>query len=90
VAAEPQGDYTTLVVRLQTGADGMWYLSVDGSHQRELPLRPVTLIIRLWQPAGTDILRGSVRIHDSDQPVPIQSNTRLEELVQAWLLSGGS
>jgi hypothetical protein len=90
VAAEPTGDYTTLVVRLQTGADGTWYVRVDGTDQIELPLRPVTLIIRLWQQAGTGIIRGSVRLHDSDQSAPIQSNARLEELLRAWLLPGSS
>lgn len=91
MAAEPNGDYTTLVVRLHMGADGMWYVSVDGTNQLDaLPLRPVTLIIRLWQQSGTGIVRGSIRLHDSDQPVPIQTNARLEELVRAWLLPGGA
>ena len=91
MAAEPNGDYTTLVVRLHMGADGMWYVSVDGTHQLEaLPLKPVTLIIRLWQQTGTGFVRGSIRLHDSDQSVPIQTNARLEELVRAWLLPSGA
>jgi hypothetical protein len=91
VAAEPNGDYTTLVVRLHMGADGTWYVSVDGTDPQEtLPLKPVTLIIRLWQQTGTGIVRGSIRLHDSDQSVPIQTNARLEELVRAWLLPGGA
>ncbi|HEY0737939.1 MAG TPA: hypothetical protein VGD69_23680 [Herpetosiphonaceae bacterium] len=91
MAAEPNGDYTTLVVRLYMGADGAWYVSVDGTHQLEaLPLKPVTLIIRLWQQTGTGIVRGSIRLHDGDQTVPIQTNVGLEELVRAWLLAGGA
>jgi hypothetical protein len=90
VAAEPDGDYTTLVVRLEPGTDGVWYVYVDGTQQLDpLPLKPVTLVIRLWQHTGTGLVRGSIRLYGSDQSAPIQSNARLEELVRAWLIPGG-
>ncbi|HEX6288330.1 MAG TPA: hypothetical protein VFZ66_04025 [Herpetosiphonaceae bacterium] len=88
MTAEPDGDYTTLVVRLQTAADGTWYVYVDGTPEA-LPLKPVTLVIRLWQ-HSSGILRGTIRLHDSDQWAPIQSNARLEELIRAWLLPGSN
>jgi hypothetical protein len=89
VATQPDGDYLTLVVRLQMGADGTWYVYVDGTKQFEaLPLTPVTFVVRLWQHSSTGIVRGSIRLHDSDQWAPIQSNARLEDLIRAWLLPG--
>ncbi len=90
MAAQPDGDYTTLVVRLQMAADGTWYVYVDGTKQFEaIPLTPVTFVVRVWQHSGTGIVRGNIRLHGSEHSAPIQSNTRLEELIRAWLLPGG-
>ena len=83
------GHYITLVVQMQQAADGTWYLSVAGTYPvTALPLVPGILVVRLWQPSGTNLLRGSIRLNGSDQWAPIQSNTQLEALVRAWLFSG--
>jgi hypothetical protein len=87
VIAESSGEYIALVVRLQANADGDWYVSVDGTTILDaLPLRPLSLVVRLWRATNTGILRGNIRLLESDQWVPIQSNAQLEQLVQAWLL----
>jgi|GEM_PF-3202837 len=88
VTAQPNGDYTTLVVRVQMAADGMWYVFVDGS-QEALALQPVTFVVRLWQHSG-GVLRGTIRLHNSDQWAPIHSNGQLVELIRAWLGPGSN
>ena len=89
MSAESSGEYIALVVRLQANADGNWSVSVDGTTIiHALPLPPLALIVRLWRSVDTGILRGSIRLSQSDQWAPIQSNVQLEQLVQAWLLSG--
>ena len=81
--------YIILVVQMQQAADGRCYLSVEGTHPvAALPLPPGILVIRLWRPSGTNLLRGSIRLDDSDQWAPIQSTTQLAALVRAWLFSG--
>lgn len=85
---DSQGNYITLVVQMQQAADGRWYLSVAGTHPLAArPLVPGMLVVRLWHPRGTNLLRGSIRLAGSDQWAPIQSNTQLEALVRAWLFS---
>jgi hypothetical protein len=88
---DSEGNYITVVVQLQLAADGTWHVSVTGTDSLEvIPLVPVMLVVRLWRAAGTDLLRGTVRLHGSDHWAPIQSNHQLETLVRAWLSSGGS
>ena len=88
--SDSSSDYITLVVQLQMTADGTWYLSVEGTDTVDvIPLVPVILVVRLWRASDTGLLRGTIRLHGSDHWAPIQSNVQLEELVQAWLLSGG-
>ena len=89
--AVTSGEYISLVVRLQATAEGAWYLHVDGAEgQRDVPLVPVTLVVRLQRASPTGPLRGSIRIHGSDHWAPIQSNGQLEDLIRAWLLSSES
>jgi hypothetical protein len=89
VEAVHSGEYISLVVRLQATAEGTWYLHVDGTdRQQDLPLKPLTLVIRLWRSSDRRLLRGVVQIDGNDHWVPLQSNAQLEELVRAWLLGG--
>lgn len=89
--ATTSGEYISLVVRLQTNAEGIWYLHVDGADwQRDLPLAPATLIVRLQRNSTDGPLRGSIRLHGSEHWAPIQSNSQLEHLVHAWLSSSES
>jgi len=89
--SEPAGSYVALVVRLQTAADGRWYVYVDGTDRVDaIPLVPLTLVVRLWRSNDSDVLRGSIQRQGGDQWAPIQSNTQLEELVRAWLFSSSS
>lgn len=88
---EPTGEYMAIVVRLRPGTDGTWYLDVEGTHSaKDIPVVPMTLVIRLWRPTGTNLLRGTIRLRDGDGWAPIQSNSRLEELVRDWLFGGDS
>lgn len=88
---EPTGNYVSLVVQLEPAADGKWYVRVDSAGTTQaIPLAPATLIIRLWRTNETGMLRGTIRLHSSNQWAPIQSNGQLEELIRAWLLSGES
>jgi hypothetical protein len=89
VNAESPGEYIALVVRLEADSNGIWHISVDGTTViQALPLMPLALVIRLWRSGTTEILRGNVRLLESDQWVPIQTNTLLEQLIQTWLLQG--
>jgi hypothetical protein len=91
VEAITSGEYISLVVRLQTDAEGTWFLHIDGADgQQDLPLVPATLVVRLRRSSPAGPLRGSIRLHGSDHWAPIQSNSQLEELVQAWLSSSES
>ena len=88
---EAPGEYIALVIRLQADRDGTWRLSVDGTTTSQaLPLQPLALVVRLWRTTDTGILRGNIRLFESNQWVPIQSNTQLEQLIRAWLLPGGA
>jgi hypothetical protein len=90
VDSESSGDYIGLIVRLQVHADGDWYVSIGGTTTMEaLPLRPISLIVRLWRSRDTGILRGNVQLSGSDRWAPIQSNDQLTELLRAWLSSDG-
>ena len=63
---------------------------VDGTIRSEpKPLVALTLIVRLWRAADTGILRGTIRLGDTDYWAPIQSNTQIEELARAWLSGAG-
>jgi hypothetical protein len=89
VESEPPGEYLALVVQLRVAADNRWYLAVDGTGPGlpiAIPLKPATLVLRLWRAGATGTLRGTVRLHDSEVWAPIQSNARLEQLVRTWLL----
>ncbi len=91
--SEAPGEYLALVVQLRVAADDRWYLAVDGAGPglpAIVPLKPATLVVRLWRARATGTLRGSVRLHDSGEWVPIQSNDRLEQLVRTWLLGSPS
>ena len=88
---EPASGYTALVVRVQPATDGQWYIYVDGTKRVDpILLLPLTLVVRLWRAADTGLLRGRIQLHGSDQWVPIQSNTQLEDLLRAWLFGGTS
>ncbi len=89
--SEPPGEYLALVVHLRVADDDRWYLDVDGAGPdlpATVPLKPATLVLRLWRARATGTLRGSVRLHDSGEWAPIQSDVRLEQLVRTWLLDG--
>jgi hypothetical protein len=89
--SEPTGDYIAIVVQFRTAADGAWYVYVEGTDKVEaIPLAPLMLVVRLWRANDTHVLRGTIRLHGSDHWAPIQSNAQLEDLVRAWLLSGGN
>ena len=84
-------NYITLVLQLQTAADGAWQVSVTGTYTADpIPLVPGILVVRLWRPPDTNLLRGTIRLHNSDHWAPLQSNGQLEELIRAWLFQGGS
>ena len=87
--SDPTGSYISLVMQLETAADGKWYIHVDDAGAtRVIPLTPATLVLRLWRVGETGLLRGTIRLRGGDHWAPIQSNTQLEELVRAWLLGG--
>jgi hypothetical protein len=87
--SEPTGDYIAIVVQLRAATDGAWYVNIEGTQTAKgIPLAPLTLVVRLWRVSDTDLLRGSIRLHGSEQWVPIQSNIQLEALARAWLSSG--
>jgi hypothetical protein len=91
VASDPPGTYFAFVVALRQVADGRWYLTIasQDSVERHL-LVPTTLVVRLWRPRETDVLRGRIGVHGDDTWAPFQSNARLEALVRAWLSRSGS
>ena len=77
--------------QLRVAADGTWYVDIEGTHTAiDLPLRPLSLVVRLWRVGHNGLLRGSIRRLDSDQWIPLQSNVRLEELLRAWLMDSSS
>jgi hypothetical protein len=85
----PGGEYVALAVRLEANAAGKWFVHMDGTLQPlVLPLRPLALSIRLWRASETGLLRGTVKLNDTDRWAPLQSNVQLEELVREWLLGG--
>lgn len=85
---EAGGDYVALVVRVEPAANGEWYLYVNGTQDaRVMPLRPLTLVIRVWRRSGA--FRGQVQLRGHDTWAPFQSNAQLEELVRHWLSGGG-
>jgi hypothetical protein len=87
IVMESAGDYIAIVVQLRSTADGSWYVDIEGTHNaKAIPLTPLTLVVRLRRVNNTEALRGSIRLHGSDQWVPIQSNIRFQELVRAWLV----
>lgn len=89
--SESAGSYVALVVRLEEAADGRWYVHVDGTDRMEpIPLMPLTLVVRLWRAHDTGALRGTIRREGGDQWAPVQTNSQLEDLVRAWLFSGGA
>jgi hypothetical protein len=82
----PSGDYIAFVVQLRAAADGTWYIDIEGTHSATaIPLAPLTLVVRLWRISGTEVLRGSIRLPNSDHWAPLQTNTQIEKLVRAWL-----
>jgi hypothetical protein len=89
--APPIGESSALLVRLYVAADGVWRIHVEGSETTEdIPLAPVTLIIRLWRTNDTRVLRGTIQLHGSSHCATIQGNAQLVKLVRAWLLDDGS
>lgn len=87
--SESSNEYIALVVQLRAAGDGTWYIDIEGTHSaKAIPLAPLTLVVRLWRISGTEALRGSIRLTNSDRWAPLQTNTQIEELVRAWLLSG--
>lgn len=88
---EPAGEYITLVVQLRDSGNGSWQVQVEGAGSpRALPLLPATLVLRIWRAADSDLLRGTVRHHESDRSASFQSNSSLANLVTAWLLPDSS
>lgn len=85
----PEGSYIALVVRVEELPSGAWALVVDGgAGALTLPLQPATFILRLWRAESGDVIRGTVRLHGEEEPAPLQTNQRLEQLVRRWLQSG--
>lgn len=85
----PSGEYISLVVRLQRATDGTWSIFADDAATTHvIPLAPMTLVVRLWRSGPEGILRGSIELQGLNRRAPIQSNSQLEELIRAWLLSG--
>lgn len=80
------GEYSSLVIHLAPAPDGSWRLTIDTADQAfELPLRPVTLVVRLWQSHDGRLLRGSIHL---DQTVaPFQSNAQLKQIINDWLVT---
>jgi len=60
---------------------------LEGTHAPlDLPLAPLTLVVRVWRSSDSRLLRGQMQIHGSDFWVPIQSHAQLEQLIRTWLL----
>ena len=81
-------------MRLDTGADGQWRLVGDGVGDDgtiALRLAPAIFTVRLWRPAGTGALRGSVRLQAGEgwgeHEAPLHGNGQLEARARAWLLA---
>ena len=88
---DSSGNDIGLVVRLRLAADGLWYLSIDGTTGAQtIPLTPVTLIIRLRRSGASGVLRGSLRLHGGDVVAPIQLGSQIEALLYTWLSQGGA
>ena len=84
-------DDISLVVRLQVGSDGTWFVSIDGfGPSQTFPIKPITLVVRLRRIRKIGALRGSIRLHGSKHWAPLQTNSQLAELVRAWLLGSAS
>ena len=83
----PEGSYIALVVRVEELQSGGWALVVDGSAgSHTIPLQPATFVLRLWRGADGHVLRGTIQLHGDDEPAPLQTNQRIEQLVRRWLL----
>lgn len=77
-------EYIAFVLYLRRTSDGVWNLTVDQKDGKQAyALVPITLVVRLWRARVGGILRGAIRLHDSDRWAPIQSNGQLEELIRA-------
>ena len=90
-AVEPAstGKTIALVVRLHGAADGRWYMSINGANvHQELPLMPLTLVLRFWRSNDLRVLRGTIQLHGSRHSAAIQTNEQIIELIQTWLQSG--
>ena len=86
----PEGSYIALVVRLEELQSGTWGFVVDGdAGALTLPLQPATFILRLWRTEGGHVLRGTIGLRGDDDPAPLQTNQRIEQLVRRWLLGTG-
>jgi len=86
---EPSGEYIAFVAQLRTADDGSWYINIEGTHSATaIPLAPLTLVVRLWRMSDTQVLRGSIRLPNSEHWAPLQTNTQIEELVRACLVGG--
>jgi len=88
VDAETTGDNIGIVVRLTSAAEDGWRLLIDGTPTGalDLPLRPLTMVVRLRRLRGSGLLRGQLLFPESGANVPFQSGAQLEAIVRAWLL----
>ena len=87
----PEGSYIALLVRVQELHSGTWALVVEGSSGAlTLPLQPATFILRLWRTEGGNVIRGTIGLHGDENPAPLQTNQRIEQVVRRWLLGTNS
>jgi hypothetical protein len=76
-----------LVVRLQSGADGVWHLYIyNGKRVRVIPLRPCTLVVRMQRCPKSGVLRGRLQVAEQREWVPFQCKATLETALQRWLM----
>lgn len=89
VEHESAGDYFALVARLHADAQPAESLcSTRGATgQDDSHVAPI-IVVRLWRTRDRGILRGTIRLHESQYWAPLQSDARLERLLSACLAHG--
>ncbi len=87
----PSGEYSSLVIHVGPASDGAWRVTVDTAGSAiVVPLRPVTLVVRMWQSRDGQLLRGTLRLEATQVAAPFQTNAHAKQIIRDWLVIDSS
>ncbi|GAB4205421.1 MAG: hypothetical protein OHK0022_31480 [Roseiflexaceae bacterium] len=87
----PSGKYSSLVIHVGPVSDGFWRVTVDtAGGVIDVPLQPVTLVVRVWQSQDGQLLRGTLHLEATQTIAPFQTNVHAKRIIRDWLINSSN